>query len=132
MSGRRPLGTRTTWSGWFALCCGAVPAAWAARPLVTDDAPVLDPGQCQLETWIQHDPRHTHYRIVPACHVADDWEVGVGAARLHGRGGGNGVNLAVLQAKTARYALRPGHVDLESRGAKKRARAAANVITRRA
>lgn len=108
MSGSRPLTTRYTLGGWLVLCCGAVPAAWAARPLVTDDAPVLDPGQCQLETWIQHDPRHTHYWIVPACHVADDWEVGAGAARLHGRGGGDGANLAVLQAKTVLAGHRDG------------------------
>lgn len=109
MNGGRPLIKRCTLGGWLVLCCGAAPAAWAARPLVTDDASVLDPGQCQLETWVQRDPRHTHYWIVPACHAWDDWEVGVGAARLHPRSSSSDrANLALLQAKTVLAAPKDG------------------------
>lgn len=100
MSGNQPLVMRCTLAGWLALGCGAASDAWAGRPLITDDAPLLEPGQCQLETWVQRDDRHTHYWTVPACNVFDGWEVGAGVARLHGHGDAAGVKLAVLQAKT--------------------------------
>lgn len=108
MTGRRPLEPRTTWMGLLALCCSAAPDTWAARPLATDDAPILDPGQCQLETWIQHDPLHTHYWAVPACNAGGAWEVGAGMARLQGHGGSAGLNLAVIQAKTELAAPKNG------------------------
>lgn len=108
MTASRPLGAHTTVAGIVALCCGAAPAAWAARPLTTDDAPILDPGQCQLETWVQRDPTHVHFWAVPACNVGGDWEVGAGVARLHGHGGGNGLTLAVIQAKTVLAAPKDG------------------------
>ncbi|GAB2849767.1 hypothetical protein GCM10027277_17420 [Pseudoduganella ginsengisoli] len=90
------------------LCGGSAPAAWAARPLATDDAPILDPGQCQLETWVQHDLQHTHFWMVPACNVNGNWEVGVGAARLQGHSGGNSLTQAVIQAKTVLAAPKDG------------------------
>lgn len=108
MRGSRLLEPRSIRAGWLALCCGAAPAAWAARPLATDDAPILDPGQCQLETWIQHDPLHVHYWIVPACNAGGTWEVGAGVARLQGHGGATGLNLAVIQAKTELAAPKDG------------------------
>lgn len=108
MTARRPLKTRDTLAGLLALCCSAMPSAWAARPLTTDDAPVLDPGQCQLETWLQHDPLHVHYWAVPACNVGGGWEVGAGAGRLQGHGGNHGLTLAVIQAKTLLAAPKDG------------------------
>ncbi len=92
--------SRNTLYGLLAWCCAAPPSAWAARPLTTDDAPILDPGQCQLETWTQRDVGHTHWWAVPACNVGGGWEVGAGAGRLQGRDGNRGLTQAVLQAKT--------------------------------
>ncbi|MES2261413.1 MAG: hypothetical protein V4724_23090 [Pseudomonadota bacterium] len=80
-----------------ALC---VPPAHAGRPMTADDAGILDPRQCQLETWIQHDRRQTEYWAVPACNVAGHWELAAGAARVRPAGGGAGDTLALLQAKT--------------------------------
>lgn len=84
----------------FVSLMGLCPPALAARPLSTDDAPILDPGQCQLETWVQRDPAHTQYWAVPACNFTGSWELAAGAAHVRGRSGGAEKNLAVLQAKT--------------------------------
>ena len=96
---RRTLIAGYAKAGLPALFFIAAPAAWAGRPLVTDDAPILDPGQCQLETWTQRDPAHTHYWAVPSCNVNGNWEMGGGVARLQGHGGDSGLTLAVIQAK---------------------------------
>jgi hypothetical protein len=57
--------------------------AFAARPLVADDAGILDPGQCQLESFIFHDRQHTEYWAVPACNFAGGWELAAGVAHTH-------------------------------------------------
>ncbi|MRV74600.1 hypothetical protein GJ700_23095 [Duganella sp. FT92W] len=100
MQGCRTWKMRSAFATSLLMCAGVAPAVWAARPLVTDDAPILDPGQCQLETWVQREPTHTHYWVVPACNFHGDWELAAGAARIQARDGGLGMNQAVLQAKT--------------------------------
>ncbi|TWI43656.1 hypothetical protein IP92_04709 [Pseudoduganella flava] len=50
--------------------------ALAGRPLVTDDASVVAPGMCQVEMSAQRDPGQGWF--IPACNVANDWEVGAG------------------------------------------------------
>ncbi len=36
-----------------AIVAAACRPALAARPLITDDARIVDPGSCQLESWMQ-------------------------------------------------------------------------------
>ena len=35
--------------------------AWAARPLITDDARIVDAKSCQIETWRRHNEGSTEY-----------------------------------------------------------------------
>lgn len=79
----------------LALC--AQPA-FGARPLVADDASILDPGQCQLESSVLHDQRHTEYWAVPACNFTGEWEMAAGAG--HVRAVGERRSPLLLQAKT--------------------------------
>ena len=74
--------------------------AYAARPLVVDDASILDPHHCQLEAWTQHAPAQTEYWAVPACNVGGHWELAAGLGRIGPDGGGHGYRSGVLQAKT--------------------------------
>lgn len=74
------------------------PPADCARPLVADDASILDPGQCQLESSALHDRRHTEYWVVPACNFTGNWELAAGAAQVRADGAWRTPGL--LQAKT--------------------------------
>ena len=53
-----------------------------ARPLLTDDAQVLGPGECQVETWVQRTARTEQLWLLPACVVsgANEWALGGRAA----------------------------------------------------
>lgn len=52
-----------------------------------DDATILDPGRCHVESWIEHD-RSSHGRaanIGPACHgFGLEWSLGLSHARVDG------------------------------------------------
>ncbi|QBE66961.1 hypothetical protein [Pseudoduganella lutea] len=75
-------------------------AAQAGRPLVTDDASVLAPGDCQVEASASRGPGQRW--LAPACNVAQHWEVGIGAGNV--RSGGEFHRAIVIGAKTV---LRP-------------------------
>lgn len=75
-------------------------AAHAARPLVVDDASILDPHHCQLEAWTQHAPAQTEYWAVPACNVGGRWELAAGLGRISPDDGGHAYRAGLLQAKT--------------------------------
>ncbi|CAN7571019.1 hypothetical protein LJR289_004067 [Pseudoduganella sp. LjRoot289] len=81
----------------LALCA---PAAHAGRPMAADDAAILDPRQCQFETWAQHSRAQNEYWLVPACNIGAGWELAAGAARTRGLQGGGRSTLGLLQAKT--------------------------------
>ena len=93
---------RTLWcvAAWAAL----LPAAQAARPLITDDTGIVEAGACQLETWVQHQRGQTDFWAVPACNPTGNLEIGVGASRVRADGVGTTRGDAQLQAKTV---LRP-------------------------
>ncbi len=88
-----------------ALSC-AVPAH-AARPMVTDDARIVDPQACQLETWVRanQDARGTYW-AVPACNPTGNLELTYGAA-LERDAGETRVGASFAQAKTLLRPLRP-------------------------
>jgi hypothetical protein len=81
----------------------AVPAAQAARPLVTDDARLTDAGACQLETWVRKPDGRGEAWALPACNPGGNLEWTVGGGRLLG---GQTTDL-VLQAKTLFRRLEP-------------------------
>ena len=81
-----PMRMSTRWSG---LCYGCVMAlaltgtapAQAARPLITDDARVVDPGACQVESWVKRNRDSTEYWALPACNFTGSLELTFGGAR---------------------------------------------------
>ena len=72
----------------FALAFGlAASAAHAARPMVTDDARIVDAKACQLESWVKQNRDSTEYWAQPACNFGGNLEITVGAARTRDDGG---------------------------------------------
>jgi hypothetical protein len=98
-----------------ALCAFAVAAglashdACAARPLVTDDARVVDPGGYQVEAFVkaQRGVKATEYWLLPAANFGgalERAEFMLGGNLIRSDDEGNS-NLVVLQAKTLLKAL---------------------------
>lgn len=50
----------------------------AARPMVTDDARVVDPKACQLESWTQHNRGNDEFWALPACNFSGNLELAIG------------------------------------------------------
>ena len=57
-------------------------SAHAARPLITDDARVVDAKSCQVESWVRMEHRHTEMWALPGCNFAGDVELTLGGGRL--------------------------------------------------
>lgn len=89
----------------FAVAAGlASHGALAARPLVTDDARVVDPGGYQVETFVkaQRGVKATEYWLLPAANFGgalERFEFMLGGNLIRSDEEGNS-NLVVLQAKT--------------------------------
>lgn len=60
------------------------PPARSARPMVTDDARIVDPKACQLETWTRayRGGADEHWAL-PGCNPLGGFELTLGGARLH-------------------------------------------------
>src|SRR3954452_18959027 len=52
----------------------------AARPLITDDARIVDGKSCQLETWRRRNQDSTEYWALPACNPTGNAEITMGGA----------------------------------------------------
>src|SRR6188474_1899357 len=86
-----------------ALCAGALmaPAAHAARPMVTDDARLIDPGACQVETWRRSLRDGYEFWALPSCNATGNLELTLGRADLPEADGSGGRAVDyVLQGKT--------------------------------
>lgn len=59
---------------------GPINIAKAARPMLTDDARIVDPKACQLESWIRDSKDVTEYWALPACNVSENLEVTSGGS----------------------------------------------------
>lgn len=57
------------------LCVGYV---YAARPMITDDARVVDRHSCQLETWGVYDGKISEFWAIPGCNLFWDIEISAG------------------------------------------------------
>lgn len=80
----------------------AVPgAAHAARPLITDDARVVDPQACQLETWTKRGFQDgiREFWALPACNPTGNLELTIGGNRSDYEDVAN-QNSLVIQGKT--------------------------------
>lgn len=62
-------------------CASFARPAHAGRPMATDDADVLDPGACQLETWNEHSRGQNLSWLNPSCNPFGATEFALGAAR---------------------------------------------------
>jgi hypothetical protein len=62
------------------LACATLPAH-AGRPMTVDDAAIVAPGQCQLETYaLRGDDGVREFWATPACNAGGDWELAAGGA----------------------------------------------------
>lgn len=83
------------------LCAGFMlsGSVWAARPMITDDARIVDPGSCQVESWQKSTDQGQEFWLIPACNVGGKVELALGGAYLSPKGQSNSYDL-VVQAKT--------------------------------
>jgi len=83
-----------------------MPAAHAARPMITDDARIVDPKACQVESWVRANGVGPGLAwAVPGCNPTGNLELSAGAG--YERPGGEGRVLASLvQGKTILRPLR--------------------------
>lgn len=72
----------------------------AARPMITDDARVVDPGACQVESWVKRNRDSIEYWALPACNVTGNLELTFGGARTHDNDQGTYTSDVQAQAKT--------------------------------
>lgn len=59
------------------------PLTHAARPMITDDARIVDAKACQLESWVKSNRNSDEFWALPACNFSGNLEVTAGAARTH-------------------------------------------------
>ena len=64
----------------FTLSIFCLNLSYAARPMLTDDARIVDPKSCQLESWIRDSKHTTEYWALPACNVSENLEVTIGGS----------------------------------------------------
>lgn len=86
-----------------------LPGAHAARPMVVDDARVVDPKACQVESWVRDNQDGSReYWALPACNFTGHFELTAGGARTRDPLSGVATSDLVLQAKGLFRAL-PEH-----------------------
>lgn len=84
----------------------AAGSAQAARPMITDDARIVDAKACQLESWVKFNRDSTEYWALPACNFTGNLELTLGGARSKDDAGTQTTDL-VLQGKTLFKTLEP-------------------------
>ena len=81
------------------VCAVAAPALRAGQPLVTDDAAIVAPQTCQLESWVHWTPDGHEYWAQPACNFTGNLELAIGGARAYPFDD-SASSMVQLQAKT--------------------------------
>jgi hypothetical protein len=64
------------------LCMSQVTLAHAARPMVVDDARIVDPGSCQIESWRRFNRDSKETWALPGCNPTGNFEFTLGSAEL--------------------------------------------------
>ena len=79
----------------------------AARPFVTDDARIVDPGGCQIESFVKHQRRHQEDEVwfLPGCTLVGPVELTLGGIRTDNANAGTSRS-AIAQGKTLLRELR--------------------------
>jgi hypothetical protein len=85
----------------LAILSSALPAprAHAGRPMTTDDARMLDPKACQLETWVRSNRDSSEYWLAPACNPFGPFELAYTGAWTHEDGAGTALTDNLVQVK---------------------------------
>ena len=83
----------------FLALLAVLPAAQAARPLITDDARLTDPQACQMESWVHFHRQRTEFWALPACNPGGNFELTLGGAfsRANGQSDSGAI---LIQGKT--------------------------------
>lgn len=93
--------------GLIGLVLGLTGSAYAARPMITDDARLVDEKSCQLESWSKFYQRGGWERwALPSCNPTGNLEITAGGAYSHPQDGGHASDV-VFQAKTLFRPLTP-------------------------
>lgn len=97
----RFLGPLSFWSvlSVLTLGMGSNFSAWAARPLNTDDARIVDANACQVETWVRRNQKSTEYWALPGCNFTGNLELTLGGARVN-EASVTSLSRTVFQGKT--------------------------------
>ena len=82
------------------------PAAYAARPMITDDARITDAKSCQLESWVKRSRDSIEYWALPACNFIGNLELTLGGASTHDDAGTHPTDI-VFQGKTIFKSMEP-------------------------
>lgn len=90
---------RALLGGIGSLLCLTAGNALAARPMVTDDARLVDAGGCQLEGWVRRNADDMEIWALPACNLTGNLELTLGGA-LGRDDTGTHTNDVVFQGKT--------------------------------
>ena len=53
---------------------------YCARPMVTDDARIVDPKSCQLESWTKVNRGSSEFWALPGCNFGENFEITYGGA----------------------------------------------------
>lgn len=78
-----------------------------ARPMYTDDARIVDPRSCQVESWVRFNRDSTEYWALPACNPFGFFELTYGGARTKDDGASSAFTDNVLQVKSIFKPLEP-------------------------
>jgi len=84
--------------------------ARAARPMMTDDARIVDPKSCQIESWVRDSKHMTEYWAQPGCNVGENAEITIGGS-LEGENGHSSFANEIYQIKSI---IRP--IDINQTG----------------
>lgn len=82
-----------------AIVAFSVPPARAARPMITDDARIVDAKACQVESWVRSNRESREFWALPACNPTGDAELTFGGARTRFEGDGSAATDIQMQAK---------------------------------
>lgn len=80
--------------------------AQAARPMITDDARLVDAKSCQVESWARKNTDSHEFWAIPSCNVTDNLEIALGGSQIRAADQVQWQD-SVVQAKTLFKTLSP-------------------------
>ncbi|MCX7252972.1 MAG: hypothetical protein NTX83_01325 [Burkholderiales bacterium] len=89
--------------------------AHAARPMMTDDARIIDDKSCQVESWVKNNHSTTEYWALPACNPLGFFELTIGGAKTNSSQAvgfneeGTSLSNSVMQFKTLFREIQPNN-----------------------